>query len=320
MRTPYEKVKQILALKRKGLSSRQIALQVLGSASKKSTVNDILAREQGAEFVEHIDDPIKMLFIDIETSKILAYVWGLFKQNVGIKNVVEDWYVICYSAKWLGQDEVINHSVHHDPLPTSGRYKHNEYKVVKSAWKLLDEAKYVVAYNGKKFDKKKLNAKFLEYGLPEPSPYKIIDPYLIVKGNFALTSNKLDWVERILNHEGKHKTDEQLWLDCMNDDLEALEYMQKYCDNDVIALERDYLKLRHWDKQCPNIALEYEDDKVRCNCCGSSDLSVVDDVYAKTQVSKFSVLKCNNCGKHQRDRTSVLDKDKRSSLTMNIGG
>src|SRR5690606_35926044 len=135
--------------------------------------------ESLGETTQSLKDTIKMLFIDIETSKILAYVWGLFKQNIGIKNVVEDWYILCYSAKWLGDDKIINDSLHHHPLPESGRYKFNEHFLVESAWQLLDEAKYVVAYNGRAFDKKKLNAKFLEYGYPEPSPYKVIDPYLI---------------------------------------------------------------------------------------------------------------------------------------------
>lgn len=321
--------KEAIELSEQGYSGRQIAAEI---GMGKSQVNDFLAyyRENKEVYLSQADDGygevvtqnqflrdnIKMLFIDIETSKILAYVWGLFNQTISIKNVVEDWYLLCFSAQWLGSDEIISESLHHYPL--NGRYRFNEKYLVDAAWKLLDEAKYVVAYNGKRFDKKKLNAKFLEYGYPEPSPYKIIDPYLIVKGNFALTSNKLDWVERILNHAGKHDTNDQLWIDCMNDDVEALEYMATYCDNDVAALVRDYMKLRHWDKTAPNLALEFDDSKPRCNCCGSDDLELIPDTYAKTSLSKFSVYRCNGCSKVLRDRNNILSKEKRKSLLMNV--
>lgn len=323
--------REAIELSDQGYSGRYIANEI---GMGKSQVNDFLSyyRDCEEDYKTSVDDSygelvtqnkflrdnIKFLFIDIETSKILAYVWGLFNQNLSIKNVVEDWYMLCYSAKWLGEDTVINDSLHHHPLDDSKRYKNNEHYLVESAWKLLDEAHYVCAYNGKRFDKKKLNAKFLEYGYPEPSPYKIVDPMLIVKGNFALTSNKLDWVERILKHEGKHSTDETLWLDCMNDKVDALEYMQSYCDNDVIALERDYLKLRHWDKTAPNVALHYGDDKPRCNVCGSSDLHKVEHANADTSLSRFSVYRCGGCSKLLRDRNNILSKEKRASLLMNI--
>lgn len=302
------------------LSWRKIAKKI-GVA--KSTVSDFLRKAKLDD--EFIDSPLtesnkpKILSIDIETSKILAYVWNMFPKYVPIEDIVEDWYVICWSAKWLGDDEVMNSSVHHyTPLEEVGRYRFNEEHVIRAIWRLLDEADIVIAHNLKKFDKKKLNAKFFEYDLPEPSPYKSVDTLLIAQGNFAMTSNKLDYITKLKLGGGKHKTDNQLWIDCMNDDVPQLDRMQAYCDNDVVELEHIYLKMRHWDKNAPNLALYYDDDKVRCNSCGSDKLTPLENKTANTNLSKFSVLRCDGCGKILRDRENILSKDKRKSLLMSV--
>ena len=323
--------KEAIELSEQGYSGRQIAQEI---GMGKTQTNDFLAyyRENKEEYLSQEDDGygevvtqnqflrdnIKMLFIDIETSPLISAHFGLFKQNIGIGQVIQDWYLLCFAAKWLGEDSTVGYSLHHSQPDESGSYKCNEEELVRYAWELLDEAKYVVGYNLRAFDIKKLNGKFLEYGLPEPSPYKTIDPLLIVKGNFSLTSNKLDWVARVLKHDGKHKTDMSLWMGCLENDLDSFEYMLEYCINDVDELEEIYMKLRHWDKTAPNLALEYDDDKPRCNCCGSDDLELIPDTYAKTSLSKFSVYRCNGCSKVLRDRNNILSKEKRKSLLMNV--
>lgn len=283
----------------------------------KSTVSDFLRqalKEGGLHEVVVEDNKPKFLFIDTETSLIQAYVWGLWKQNVSLAQIIKDWYFICFSAKWLGENQVINDGLQNyirEDTETAER------SIVTNMWKLLDEADIICAYNGKKFDKKKMNAKFFEYGLPEPSPYKIVDPYLIVRGNFGLTSNKMDYVAKLLGREGKKSTNIQLWIDCMNRDLEALTYMQEYCDVDVLELEGVYHEVKHWDKNHPNMALYYEDNTPRCNTCGSDNLKTL-KIKAHTYVSSFSAFRCGDCGKILRDRENVIPKDKRKSLLMTV--
>lgn len=296
------------------LSWRKIAKKLNKS---KSTVSDLLRKAIKGDYLESPVDEPKILLFDIETSMIQAYIWGLWNQNIGISSIIKDWYVICWSARWLGKEDMMHDSVHlHKKITT---YSDNEAAVVTNLWKLLDEADVVVAYNGKKFDKKKMNAKFLEYGLLEPSPYKVIDPMLIVKGNFALTSNKMDFVVRYVesNTEGKNSTNISLWHKCMADDEESLDYMLDYCDQDIEVLEKVYLAVRHWDKNSPNLALHYKDNKPRCNGCGSTDLVELENKTYNTTLSQFSVLRCNGCGKVLRDRKNKLSKEKRSTLLMN---
>jgi len=56
----------------------------------------------------------RILVLDIETSPNLAWVWGMWDQNVGINQLVESQTVLCFAARWLGEKKVHFHSVHQD--------------------------------------------------------------------------------------------------------------------------------------------------------------------------------------------------------------
>ena len=44
----------------------------------------------------------RVLLFDIETAPILAHVWGLWDNNVALNQIIADWHVLSWSAKWLG--------------------------------------------------------------------------------------------------------------------------------------------------------------------------------------------------------------------------
>lgn len=289
------------------LTKSEIARKV---EKPRTTVRDFLNKRADTEdYVEDVQRKSNVLIFDIETSPMIAYVWGLWKQNIPIDRIIQDWSVICWSAKWLNQDGVISSVVTQEM---------NEEYVILAMWKLLDEADVVVAHNAKRFDVPKMNAKFIEYGLYEPSPYKVVDTLAIAKSRFKFTSNKLDYITKLMGHEGKHSTDFQLWVDCMNRKQEALDRMVAYCEQDVLELEQTYLKLRHWDKQAPNLAVFDDDDTIRCGTCLSEDLETIDNRRAVTSTSSYPVYRCNNCGKVQRDSSSTTTSNKRKSLLRNV--
>src|SRR5690606_10614258 len=43
----------------------------------------------------------KVLVFDIETSPIIAHVWSLWDQNVGLNQIMTEWHIMSWSAKWL---------------------------------------------------------------------------------------------------------------------------------------------------------------------------------------------------------------------------
>ena len=76
----------------------------------------------------------KMLFLDIETAPNLATVWSIWNQNIGLHQLLESGYLLCWSAKWRGSKEVMFNSTF---LTTSG-------DVVQGIWELVNEADIVI--------------------------------------------------------------------------------------------------------------------------------------------------------------------------------
>ena len=94
---------------------------------------------------------MKILLLDIETAPNTAYVWGLWKQNISISQIVDSSSMLCWAAKWLDSPEVMFSSI---LMGKKG--------MLKEIHKLLDQADAVVHYNGSRFDIPTLNKEFLD--------------------------------------------------------------------------------------------------------------------------------------------------------------
>ena len=117
---------------------------------------------------------MRLLSVDIETCPNLAYVWGLWDQNVAINQIASSTEMLCWSAKWTDNTQIIFRSVFHD----------GKKKMLKDLWKLLDEADAVIHFNGKRFDIPHINREFLEAGMNPPSPYKQVELFQSVNRRF----------------------------------------------------------------------------------------------------------------------------------------
>ena len=256
----------------------------------------------------------KILIVDIETAPILAYTWGLWKQNINIPQIVEDWFIICWSAKWLFDDNVFAECV--TPKESIAL---DDSRIMKKLWKLLDEADMVIAHNAKKFDIPRINSRMLVAGMMPPSPYIVIDTLYYYRKQFGFSSNKLDYLNTVLSVENKTDTGGlQTWIDCKNGSQDALDHMLEYNINDVKILEANYLILRPWIKNHPNVAVYMEGNKPRCSVCGSSDLSIATSNYV-TPVNAYTTYRCNSCGAIAgRERKSLIDKDDKKNLLRAI--
>jgi DNA polymerase elongation subunit (family B) len=232
---------------------------------------------------------LKIVTLDIETSPNLAYVWGMFKQNIGLNQLVETGEVMCFSAKWYGQ------------APTSfySTYHHGKEAMVEAAHEILDEADAVIHYNGKRFDIPHLNREFLAEGLTPPSPFAHVDLLNVAKKQFRFTSNKLDHVAQQLGLGAKTShTGFQLWVDCMAGNAEAWELMKTYNEQDVVLTEKVYDALLPWIPSHPNYRLYHGGVDDLCPNCGSKDLRKEGKAY--TSVSVFQRFRCEDCGKWSR--------------------
>ena len=230
---------------------------------------------------------MRLLTVDIETRPNLAYVWGLWNQNVGVNQIASATEMICWSAKWVGKHKVIFRSVYHD----------GKEKMVGDLWQLLDDADAVIHYNGRSFDIPHVNREFLEMEMLPPSPYKQIDLLRAVKKQFRFPSNKLEYVAGALDVGEKLKHEGfDLWRRCMADEESAWKLMRQYNVNDVAITELLYERILPWIPNIPSFAAHAQ-ERV-CPACGSKDLQARG--WAYTQQSRYRRYQCTACGKWSR--------------------
>jgi DNA polymerase elongation subunit (family B)/predicted RNA-binding Zn-ribbon protein involved in translation (DUF1610 family) len=226
---------------------------------------------------------LKILLLDIETAPNTAHVWGLWQQNVGLNQLMESSYVLCWAAKWLGKDETLFNSVEIDT-----------YDMLAQIHGMLDEADVVVHYNGTKFDIPTLNKEFILNDLSPPSPYYQVDLLRVARNQFKFASNKLAYVAEALGLTPKVKhIGHELWIRCMSGDPEAWAMMKQYNMGDVITLEEVYYKFLPWIKHHPNRAM-YSDDKLICPNCGGKHYHSRGTMATRAGIYKR--YSCQDCG------------------------
>jgi DNA polymerase elongation subunit (family B) len=234
---------------------------------------------------------IKMLYLDIETAPIVGYVWGLWKNDLGLNQIVEDWSILSFAAKWADSDTVI----YHDQRNTKN--VRDDKEILKKIWKLLDEADVVVGQNSKQFDIKKINARFIKHGFLPPSSYTQLDTLQIAKRKFNFTSNKLAYLTDMLCTKYK-KLDHsefsgfELWKQCLAGNINAWKSMEKYNKYDVLSLQELHEKLAAWDSSF-NPNLYHNSHETICQC-GNKEFKPSGHHYSAA--GKYQKYQCTKCG------------------------
>jgi len=86
----------------------------------------------------------KILLFDIENAPNTAYIWGLFQDVISQEMLSDSWYMLCWSAKWLGKKGIYSSALIDFPKNYK-KNKEDDSLILKKLWKLLDEADIVVA-------------------------------------------------------------------------------------------------------------------------------------------------------------------------------
>lgn len=298
---------EILKYAKQNLSSTDIVeklKETYGNIFPRSSERRVrnIVNEFGIKRTEETQDGkhnAKILVFDLETAPAEAYIWSKFQDVVPDNMIKNDWFVLCWSAKFLFEDKIYNAKLTKKELQDR-----DDSRIMKNLWKLIDESTVILAHNLKKFDEKKMNTRFIKHGLPKPSPYQPIDTLLHARKQFAITSNRLDYLaQQFFEVEGKHETPKNMWPDCMRGDYESLKTMSAYCDQDVLVLEEVYLQMRGWIHPHPQICLNAISDSSGCPVCTSSEKEDCKTPY-RTYVNEYSAYRCKNCGHIYRSRTS----------------
>jgi DNA polymerase elongation subunit (family B) len=245
---------------------------------------------------------LKTLVLDVETAPILAYVWDVWDQNIALNQIKTDWYVIAWSAKWLGDPAA--KIIYRDQR--DAKNMEDDKPLLKSLWDLLNAADVVITQNGKRFDGPKLNARFIFHGMQPPSPYRHLDTYQIVKQVAAFTSNKLEYLTGKLCKKYKKLAHKKfpgmtLWVECLKGNVKAWDEMKTYNIHDVLATEEFYMKIRAWAPSSMPDPFFVVDRAQECGRCGGDQMQRRGErVTRKKRIVRYQ---CQTCGTWQDGET-----------------
>ena len=243
----------------------------------------------------------RILALDIETSPILAHVWGLWENNVSLNMIERDWFVLSYCAKFVGEDKVYYADQRNE------KDIENDLKLMVGIRDLIEKADILLTHNGDKFDIKKLNARFILHKLQPVPPKQSIDTLKIAKRFFSFTSNKLEYIAKYLGCKEKSKHGEfpgfSMWSECLKGNKKAFKEMQLYNLQDVETLIEVYDKLKSWDT---NLNFQAFYGKLVC-VCGESLFFKNGMRYTKSSINQL--YKCSGCNKSYTDKTNLIKKE-----------
>lgn len=251
---------------------------------------------------------MRILTLDVETSPNLAYVWGMRNQFIAINQLEQSSEMLCWAAKWRGEDAVHCASSFHN----------GKSVMLQSLHAMMEEADIIVTFNGERFDLPVINQEFLFAGIKPPKPYMSVDLYRTVSRRFRTPSNKLDYWLKRLGLEGKTDTGGfELWKQCMLGVPEAWDHMQKYNADDVIRAEEMMEKILPWIPNFPVETVKAEDGSVAVKCsCGSCHIQRRG--YKRTASGlHYRQYACMDCGRWFRERTH--DKEVAKSPLVHAG-
>lgn len=241
----------------------------------------------------------KILFWDLETSHNIVAAFQLRNQDwISPENIIAERFIISGAWKWYGQSTV--HAASLLDYPDV----HSDELLVQHLRATLMQADVIVAHNGDKFDLKYVKTRMLKHGLPPMPPILSIDTLKVAREHFMFNANRLDYLGEFLGLGRKKSTKPGLWLRALQRDPVAIREMVAYNKQDVVLLEKVFLKLVPYmsnqitrqlfgvtDTHCPRIT------------CGSANLRKEGLHRAATQI--YQRYSCNSCGGWFRDRKSL---------------
>jgi DNA polymerase elongation subunit (family B) len=230
---------------------------------------------------------LKLLALDIETSGAVVRVFSLYRPMISHEAILEHPRIICWSAQWEGQDEVMFKS----------EYRHGRKEMLEELHRLITEADAIITYNGQGFDIPWIEGEFITEGMSPSPDVTHIDLYRTIKQRTRFISGKLDYaVSRLLNDRKVPNSGISLWNGCARNDPKSWAEMELYAKQDTALLLPLYYILAPWIKTHPNRGL-IEGKINACVVCASENLKIAGRGY--TQKKSYPRFQCKDCGKWQ---------------------
>lgn len=233
----------------------------------------------------------KILLYDIETSLQSVTVFQLAKNDwIQPDNIVVERHLISVCWKWLGESTVHSVSLLNDPERFRKNH-HDDYHVIKTFHKVLSQADIIIGHNSDRFDLPYLKTQIMFHGLEPLPPITALDTYKVAKSQFMFNSNKLDYLGQRLGVGRKIHTTGGLWLKAFQGNRQAIREMVTYNKQDVLLLEKVFLKLVPY---IPNHTNRELFGGTGCPRCGSTHIQSRGLHRAISRV--YQRFQCRDCG------------------------
>lgn len=165
--------------------------------------------------------------------------------------------------------------------------KTNDKRLIADLWQLFDSHDILVGHNIGRFDVRKANSRFLNWGMKPPSPYVILDSLKEIRKISYEDSNRLGALSTKWGFGDKLPTQGwDTWLGCINGNDADWSVLEKYNKIDVLRAEQVWNVIAPWKKNHPRLF------EFGCPVCGSLDVHRRGRVR---QTPKFQ-FNCRSCG------------------------
>jgi DNA polymerase elongation subunit (family B) len=231
----------------------------------------------------------RRLFFDIETSPNIGFFWEAgWKKQIDYSNIIHERKVICICYKW--EEEKETHFLTWDR-------KQCDRAMLQKFVGVANTATELVGHNGDKFDLAWIRTRCLFHKIDMFPTYTTFDTLKISRSKFKFNSNRLNYIAQYLGIGGKIKTDFNLWKDIvLNKDQKAMDKMVKYCQKDVVLLEKVFSRIRSHVPHKSHYGVIFGQDKGSCPECGSDDLIINNRRTTASGVKKIQYI-CKTCNK-----------------------
>lgn len=230
----------------------------------------------------------KILFYDIETSPLKAWIWGCGDQYIRHAQLDKDhsrYGIICITYCW------------NDNKPAKvigwGYEEQDTSSVIEQFDKIIVQADRTIGKNSDRFDTKMINAARMFAGLPGMPDWttRTDDLEKQMRKYFKVPSQALDYYSSQLGLGRKIKMEMQDWIDIVEKNargLKSYNKMLKYGKKDV----EDTRKL--WYMLEEHFSPKFDEKVPGCTNCGSFDRRKSGFMYNSS--GKRQRYTCNKCG------------------------
>lgn len=239
----------------------------------------------------------KIVLLDIESLPNLPAaleVWPQLGNYPGLTLKASINSIACVGWKIFGRDQDPVSCVHAWDFPAWETSVNDDRALCVALAEILEGADCIVTHNGKKFDFRFIQTRFLFHGLDPIPPIHHVDTCAEAKKHFYFFNNRLSTIARFLTDEEKMEHEGwDLWVAVHARDKGAMQRMSDYCKQDIVVLEEVFRELRPLVTSLPNYNLFSPLKEKCCPKCGSSRLKSNGKRY--TRMSSYRRYICEDC-------------------------